>query len=84
MPFAGVVRDSAGRLYGTTSLGGAANAGVVYSLDSADSLTVLCAFAAGADGGYPMAGVFLSSMGKLFGSTFSDGKNGAGVVYEIR
>ena len=61
----------------------AANAGVVYSLDSADSLTVPYAFAAGADGGYPMAGVFLSSTGKLFGTTYNDGKNGAGVVYEM-
>jgi uncharacterized repeat protein (TIGR03803 family) len=32
-PYAGVIRDSAGNLYGTTYYGGAAGAGVVYKLD---------------------------------------------------
>jgi uncharacterized repeat protein (TIGR03803 family) len=34
-PYAGVIRDSAGNLYGTTFDGGAPNAGVVYKLDAA-------------------------------------------------
>ena len=32
-PYAGVTRDAAGNLYGTTYYGGAANAGVVYKLE---------------------------------------------------
>jgi uncharacterized repeat protein (TIGR03803 family) len=31
-PWAGVIRDSAGRLYGTTDLGGKTNSGVVFEL----------------------------------------------------
>ena len=34
-PKSGVIRDSAGNLYGTTPSGGTANAGVVYKLDPA-------------------------------------------------
>jgi len=34
LPYAGVIRDAAGNLYGTTASGGAANAGVVYKLDA--------------------------------------------------
>ena len=32
LPFAGVVRDAAGNLYGTTAHGGATDAGVVYKI----------------------------------------------------
>ena len=35
-PYAGVILDSAGNLYGTASKGGTANAGVVYKLDPAN------------------------------------------------
>src|ERR1017187_8120141 len=46
----GVIRDSAGNLYGTTDSGGAANSGVVYKLDTAGHETVLYRFTGGADG----------------------------------
>src|SRR6266478_4006160 len=47
---AGVIRDSAGNLYGTTPYGGRANAGVVYKLDPTGHETVLHSFTGGADG----------------------------------
>ena len=51
-PHAGVTRDSAGNLYGTTVEGGTANAGVVYKVDpTAGHQTVLYSFTGGADGG---------------------------------
>src|SRR5580700_4926219 len=34
-PYAGVIRDSAGNLYGTTQYGGTAGAGVVFRLSAA-------------------------------------------------
>jgi uncharacterized repeat protein (TIGR03803 family) len=52
-PYAGVIRDSAGNLYGTTISGGAANKGVVYKLDSAGQETVLYSFSGGANEGTP-------------------------------
>ena len=45
-PIAGVVLDSAGNLYGTTSAGGTGSWGVVYKLDPAGQETVLFGFPA--------------------------------------
>ncbi|HLY15840.1 MAG TPA: choice-of-anchor tandem repeat GloVer-containing protein [Bryobacteraceae bacterium] len=82
-PKAGVIRDSAGNIYGTTYSGGAANAGVVYKVDTAGQETVLYAFTGGADGSNPYAGVIRDSAGNLYGTTYYGGAAGAGVVYML-
>jgi len=82
-PYAGVTRDTAGNIYGTTVYGGPANAGVVYKLDPAGNETVLYNFTGGADGANPYAGVILDSEGNLYGTTYSGGPASAGVVYEL-
>jgi uncharacterized repeat protein (TIGR03803 family) len=83
-PFAGVIRDSAGNLYGTTYNGGAAGAGVVYKVDTAGHQTVLYSFTGLADGGYPEAGVIRDSAGNLYGTTLQGGgRISAGVVYKL-
>ncbi|MGA2741008.1 MAG: choice-of-anchor tandem repeat GloVer-containing protein [Bryobacteraceae bacterium] len=81
-PYAGVIRDSIGNLYGTTRYGGTGNAGVVYEVDAAGHETVLYSFTGGADGGQPWAGVIGDSTGNLYGTTLSGG-NGDGVVYDL-
>jgi uncharacterized repeat protein (TIGR03803 family) len=83
-PRAGVIRDAAGNLYGTTSSGGAANAGVVYKLEATGNYTVLHSFTGGADGGSPFAGVILGPAGNLYGTTWSGGKRGGGVVFKLK
>jgi uncharacterized repeat protein (TIGR03803 family) len=45
--------DAAGNLYGTTQLGGPANAGILYKIDPTGSGTVLYSFTGGADGADP-------------------------------
>ncbi len=88
-PFAGVVRDSAGNLYGTTLYGGPANAGVVYKVDPAGRETVLHSFTGGADGGLPYAGLTLGPAGSLYGAASSGGITnsacpvGCGVVFTL-
>jgi uncharacterized repeat protein (TIGR03803 family) len=82
-PQAGLIRDSAGNFFGTTVVGGTANRGVVYKLDTVGHETVLYSFTGGADGGSPYAGVTLDSAGNLYGTTSSGGAAGAGVVYML-
>jgi uncharacterized repeat protein (TIGR03803 family) len=83
-PYAGVIRDSAGNLYGTTADGGPAGRGVVYKLDPAGIETVLYSFTGGADGSQPQAGVIRDSAGSLYGTTSYGGKNSGGVVFELK
>ncbi len=82
-PYAGVIADSAGNLYGTTLQGGPMNAGVVFKLDTTGRYTILHAFSGGADGGGPIAGVILDSAGNLYGTTTTGGAGGTGLVYKL-
>ena len=83
-PISGVVMDSAGNLYGTTSIGGAGGDGVVYELSPTQYGWVealLHSFDNGADGGLPYGGLVMDSAGNLYGAT-QTGSHGA-VVYEL-
>jgi uncharacterized repeat protein (TIGR03803 family) len=83
-PFgSGLVRDSAGNLYGTTKIGGAANAGVVFKLSKTGKETVLYTFKGGADGSNPNGGVILDSAGNLYGTAYQGGAANQGVVFEV-
>jgi uncharacterized repeat protein (TIGR03803 family) len=81
-PYTGVIRDSAGNLYGTASNGGTAGYGVVFELDAAGNYTVLHNFTVGADGSRP-DGVVRDSAGNLYGTTSMGGGYDAGVVYKL-
>jgi uncharacterized repeat protein (TIGR03803 family) len=81
--YAGVIRDSAGNLYGTTWNGGAANAGVVFRVDAADQETVLYNFRGGGDGTNPYAGLTAGPNGALYGTTVYGGTAGSGTVFEL-
>ena len=88
-PAVGVVRDSAGNLYGTTNGaysdapgGGEHNAGVVFKLDMSGHETILYSFTGEADGSSPN-GVVIDSDGNLFGTTGGGGASGAGVVFKV-
>jgi uncharacterized repeat protein (TIGR03803 family) len=82
-PYAGVIRDSAGNLYGTTYSGGVSNAGVVFKVDPTGRQTVLYSFAGGTDGAHPQAGLIQDAAGTLYGTTQTGGQAGLGVVYKL-
>jgi uncharacterized repeat protein (TIGR03803 family) len=85
VPRAGVIEDSAGNLYGTTSDGGANGSadfgqggGTVFKLDSTGKETVLYSFCSASsctDGLQPYAGLFQDSDGNLYGTTSYGGAN---------
>jgi uncharacterized repeat protein (TIGR03803 family) len=89
-PLAGVVRDAAGNLYGTTESGGTYGAGVVFKLDAKGHETVLHSFAAGRDGASPWSPVVLDAAGNVYGTTYYGGRGncdgtgrGCGVVFKV-
>jgi len=77
LPFAGVIRNSAGNLYGTTFAGGPGNYGngVVYKLDTTGKEIVLCNFT-NKDGIGPYAGVTRDAAGNFYGTTSGGGGYG--------
>jgi uncharacterized repeat protein (TIGR03803 family) len=94
-PRAALIADSSGALYGTTSQGGAANAGTVFKLtppangQTAWTRTVLHAFQHGTDGAAPVASVTLGKNGVLYGTTELEGNPactidiGCGTVFSL-
>jgi uncharacterized repeat protein (TIGR03803 family) len=82
-PYAGLVRDSAGNLYGTTFAGGSGGGGTVFQLDAANKETVLYNFKAGRDGGHPIAGLVRGSGGALYGTTVEGGFSNLGTVFKL-
>ena len=82
-PYAPVVRDAAGNLYGTTQYGGTAGLGVVFKLSVKGKETVLHSFTGGADGALPYGGLFRDAVGNLYGTTESGGTSNVGVVFKI-
>jgi uncharacterized repeat protein (TIGR03803 family) len=80
-PQAGLVRDAAGDLFGTTTYyGGAFLWGAVFKVTKARKEAVLYSFTGGADGGYPTGGVVRDAAGNLYGTTV-DGGEGSGCYY---
>ena len=89
-PVAGLVRDTAGNLYGTTVVGGTSNSGVVFKLSPTGTETVLYSFSGGADGGQPVAGLVRDAAGSLYGTTRGGGSSACslgagncGVVFKV-
>jgi uncharacterized repeat protein (TIGR03803 family) len=86
-PFAGIVFDSYGNIYGTTFSGGESDEGTVFELlapvgAGSYSEKVLWSFE-GADGAYPYAGLTVDGARNLYGTAYSGGLNDAGVVFEV-
>ena len=82
-PFAPLLCNPDGSVYGTTSGGGASGAGTVFRVDRSGHETVLYSFTGGADGGYPFTGVVQDFAGNLYGTTVAGGAYGQGVVFKL-
>ena len=83
LPEAGVIRDSAGNLYGTTVSGGTSFFGTVFKLDPAGNLTILHNFTGGTDGRNPAGKLVMDSAGNLYGTTWGGGSSNLGIVFKV-
>ncbi len=82
-PYAGLVRDAQGNLYGTTAHGGANSDGAVFKLDTNGNETVLYSFMGGGDGANPQAGLVRDAQGNLYGTTWGGGAYSDGTVFKL-
>lgn len=87
-PFAGLILDAAGNLYGTTVAGGAYNSGTVFELmrtvGGSWRERVLHSFDDdGADGTDPNASLVFDAAGNLYGTTSAGGADNSGTVFEL-
>lgn len=90
-PYAGLVLDSSGNLYGTAPQGGIGY-GVVFALTQVQGswqYEVIYTFTGGQDGGYPSGGLVIDPAGNLYGTAAIGGDTtncptGCGVVFQLR
>jgi uncharacterized repeat protein (TIGR03803 family) len=94
-PFAGLIMDKSGNLYGTTEVGGAYDEGTVFELTpnrarTAWTETVLYSFCTEyyltcPGGGEPFAGLIMDASGNLYGTTpyYGTSRYGGGTVFEL-
>ena len=91
-PMTGMIRDSAGNFYGSTSSGGTNGTGTVFKINAAGNESVIYSFGkiGSGDGESPQYGrITRDSAGNLYGMTTWGGLNcvasnyGCGIVYKI-
>jgi uncharacterized repeat protein (TIGR03803 family) len=82
-PYAGIVLDASGNVYGTATIGGTGSHGAVFMVNPAGQETVLHDFTGGADGGDPFGGVIRDASGNLYGAAEIGGTQFGGLVFEM-
>lgn len=81
-PYAGLVTDKAGNLYGTTVNGGAYGTGTAFAITPSGTESWVYSFQSGS-GTNPYAGLFMGKKGVLYGTTVNGGAHNAGTVFEL-
>jgi uncharacterized repeat protein (TIGR03803 family) len=83
-PYAGLIFDKAGNLYGTTFDGGYYGYGAVFELTAAGKEKILYSFGRyPGDGLHPEAGLIFDTNGNLYSTTTYGGAYGYGTVFEL-
>ncbi len=82
-PYAGLVQNNDGSLYGTTYLGGTNGHGTIFKLTTNGTFTSLHSFTGTNDGGNPYARLAQGSDGNFYGTTFYGGAKGFGTAFKF-
>jgi uncharacterized repeat protein (TIGR03803 family) len=81
-PVAGLVEDSSGNLFGSTTVGGTGNVGTLFEwVKKAGTISVLANFDGQSNGSQPYLG-FVDASGNIFGTTCYGGTGYGGTVFE--
>jgi uncharacterized repeat protein (TIGR03803 family) len=84
-PFSGVIVDRKGNLFGTSSSAGRYGYGTVFRVNTFGVETTLHSFnCCYPDGAEPEGGLAIDGSGNLYGTTYSGGVSGGGVVFVVR
>ena len=90
-PYAGLIFDAKGNLYGTTRDGGSNSSGTVFKLTpnangswTESVLYSFCSLNSCADGSTPLSGLIFGATGSLYGTTAAGQGGGSGVVFQLK
>jgi uncharacterized repeat protein (TIGR03803 family) len=86
-PLGGLIQGSDGNFYGTTEYGGASGGGTIFEMTPAGVLTPLHSFGCSTlncpGGAHPVAGVVQATDGNFYGTTYDNGINGYGTIFQL-
>jgi uncharacterized repeat protein (TIGR03803 family) len=95
-PYAGVIRDSAGNLYGVADTGAESactgGCGTIFELEASGALKTLYEFTGKEDGGNPYGGMVMDAAGNLYGTAQNygnvscnkrGGNPGCGTIFKL-
>ena len=83
-PVGSLIMNGTGTLYGTATIGGSSDNGVVFSVNTAGKEKVVYNFGGGSDGAYPRGLSVSDSGGNLYGTTELGGSANLGTVFAIK
>ena len=87
-PYAGLISDSAGNLYGTAAYEGPGGQGIVYQLKPPSgggtwTENILWPFSGASDGATPTSNLIMDSSGAIYGTTVFGGTYNCGTFFEL-
>jgi len=82
-PLGDLLLTSSGKMFGTTSLGGDNNKGVIFEFDPITGSYSKKYDFDDVSGVFPMGTLIQASNGEIYGMTFNGGTNGYGVIFEF-
>jgi uncharacterized repeat protein (TIGR03803 family) len=82
-PRAALIQAADGNFYGTTTSGGTADKGTIFSITPAGVLTVLQSLSGGTDGASPQAALIVATDGNFYGTTNQGGTSNSGTAFKM-
>src|SRR5271165_1096627 len=83
LPFAGLIKDQLGNLYGATSSGSQGGGGTVFEMMPPGNSWKFSALYGFSGTGGPQGNLIMDQAGNLYGTTTNDGKFGQGSVFKL-